>query len=286
MDKSQHIHQIWWGDGAWHHVDLTTLTGADPAQQGSGLTSHRFSAANGQQVIGFISNRDHVCQFYYADRWQKQDLSEIRNPGSDAAPPNAATRSSLTSYDHANARQQAFVYQDVYGHIYQFYWDQRWYHTDLTTATDTGMTLPAGASSLTSHCFTGQQVIGYVNRTQDGATNLNQLYYTNEWRFEVLAKTLQPAAGEGLTSYVSEPVHAFACLDTKGHVYQIWWDGASWKNQDLTALCGATLAPLDAAMTSYSQPVQSIVYVGTDNHLHQFWYDGSWHYADLNTSVV
>ncbi len=69
------------------------------------------------------------------------------------------------------------------------------------------------------------------------------------------------------------------------HVHQMYYNNASWSDQDLTATTSGTLANPGTGLASFSDSFGEHAYfVGTDQHVHQLYYDNaSWSDQDLTS---
>ena len=238
-----HVHELYY-DGAWHHNDLTQLTGAPPAGEivnqedeswGSGLTGYETLSPN-QQHVNFIGNDLHVHELYYDGAWHHNDLTKFT--GAPNADPHVAFAlySSLDSYATTYNRQQHVNFMANDAHVHELYYDGAWRHNDLTQLA--GAPLIEGASPID----------GY--------------------------ETLLPN---------QQHVNFLSLVGKDLHVCELYYDGA-WHHNDLTQLTGAppaqNLTGMDAYATSFNQQ-QHVNFVGTDLHVHELYYDGKWHYNDL-----
>ena len=78
-------------------------------------------------------------------------------------------------------------------------------------------------------------------------------------------------------------------IGTDNHVHELFFDGTSWHDNDLTHLAHAQFDPAPgSALDGYQTPGQQHVnYIGTDNHVHELFFDGtSWHDNNLTAAAA
>jgi hypothetical protein len=123
--------------------------------------------------------------------------------------------------------------------------------------------------------------------------HVHELYYNGDaWsNVDLTTKTGGPPATYqgGMAAFytVDKPkdqFHVYFVDDTSSHVQQLYFNGTSWVDQDLTASSGGPTA-YPYAMTGFAiGNLQYVFYVGTDWHVHELYYDNyDWTDTDLTT---
>jgi hypothetical protein len=82
IGTDSHVHELLY-DGAWHHNDLTQLTGAPAAAPPQPIDGYS-TEFNRQQHVNFIGNDNHVHELYYDCSWHHNDLTQLT--GAPTAP--------------------------------------------------------------------------------------------------------------------------------------------------------------------------------------------------------
>jgi len=123
------------------------------------------------------------------------------------------------------------------------------------------------------------------------ADHIHHLWYNNSnWHDQDLtAKTNGGIAtsGGGVAAF-STPggqFHVYYVDSTYSHLHQLYYNGSSWSDQDLTGLTGGPTAyPYNVtgfAVGNY----QYVYYIGTDNHVHETYYVDNWADIDLTAGL-
>ena len=141
-----HVWELTCNAGNWTKGDLTAITGAPPAADGSALTSYIWPGYNYKQVAYFTPD-GHVWELTCnSGNWTKGDLTAITGA------PSAATNSALTSYIWNGYKQVAYLTPD--GHVWELTCNAgNWTKGDLTAIT--GAPTALAESALTSYIWNG-----------------------------------------------------------------------------------------------------------------------------------
>lgn len=119
------------------------------------------------------------------------------------------------------------------------------------------------------------------------AQQVHQLSYTGAWA------DANPAGAAtdtktGVAAFLTTPndaVHTFY-LASDDSVHQLFYNGASWSDENLTSETGAPLAIAKSAVSGFSiDNLQYVYYIGSDHHLHQLFYNNS-KYADTDLTKI
>jgi hypothetical protein len=99
------------------------------------------------------------------------------------------------------------------------------------------------------------------------------------------AGAVPPTATSALDGYrLSDDSQHVFFIGTDNHVHELFIDGGSWADNDLTALAGAVPPIPTSALTGYplGNNSQHVFFIGTDDHVHELFIDGgSWLDNDL-----
>jgi hypothetical protein len=116
---------------AWQFDDVTTTSGAPPAQQGSALTSW-VSSTDNKQHIAYIGPNGDVYELYMSVGVQPWRWDNVTT--TSGAPP-AQQGSGLTSWISTTDDKQHIAYIGKNGHVYELYMPvgvQPWHWDDAT----------------------------------------------------------------------------------------------------------------------------------------------------------
>jgi hypothetical protein len=185
------------------------------------------------------------------------------------------------------------AYLDTNGHVNEALWNGfvfpgAWGNTDITTAA-------GGISAANNSAMTGwltghtTQALYYEGSNQ----HIYQLYDNNgTWNNgDLTAATGNTLAASGTAlTIVLRPGSSWALfyIGTNQHIYQLYWNGSSLSNGDVTAAAGGPVAATGSGLASFttSGAGYAVLYVGTDQHVHQIYWTGSaWSNGDVTASA-
>lgn len=238
-----HVHELY-HDGAWHHSDLTQLTGAPPAGETvnkeaaswvSPLAGYESTTCQNRQHVNFVGTDFHVHELVYDGTWHHNDLTHL-----SGAP--KAIADSLVGYETPYNHNQHVFFLGAVGeriHVHELVYDGVWRHNDLTHISGA----PTAAFP--------SQLNGYVT----------------------LYNNLQHVHFLGL---VGEHVHVFEL------VYDGAWhhNDLTQITGAPPFVSTVTLHSLGGYVTTYNNH-QHVNFLGNDRHIHELVYDGAWHHNDL-----
>lgn len=109
------------------------------------------------------------------------------------------------------------------------------------------------------------------------AQHVHQLSYTGAWAdTNPVGATTDPKTG--VAAFLTTPndqVHTFY-LASDDSVHQLFYNGVSWSDENLTSETGGPLAIAKSAVSGFSvDNFQYVYYIATDHHLHQLYYNNS-----------
>jgi microsomal dipeptidase-like Zn-dependent dipeptidase len=280
--SSASLQQVWFSPQQWRWStqELTAMSGNNgQAIASSGLTS--FSKRDDSEHLFYVGTDGRIRQLFYDGRlWNYQDLSAM------AAGSSADLASPLTSFVKSNDSEHVF-YVSPDRRVRQLVYDgARWYDQNLSAASGSTMTvsIDSGLASFTK--TDGSEHVFYVGADQ----HIHQLVYGSRgWvdqDLTALPGGVSAASGSGITAFAkadrTEHVY-YVGLDQ--HLYQLFWNGAAWYTQNLTA--AANNAPLIApgsGLASFAKGDQTehVFFIGPSRHVCQLFWNGTrWVYQDL-----
>lgn len=120
------------------------------------------------------------------------------------------------------------------------------------------------------------------------ADHVHHLYYNNStWQDQDLTELTNGGIsyGSGITAFYTTPnqqFHVFYYDNNGAHVHQLYYNGSSWSDQDLTALVGGIGGYGPGGISGFSiGNYQYVFYVADDQHVHELSYIDSWTDQDI-----
>lgn len=106
-----HVHELWWDSGGWHHNDLTVAAGAPDSQ--TAPSGYMYAAT---QHVNFLGADNHIHELWWDSAgWHDNDLTNaVSGPSSADAEPRG--------YAFEAQGSQHVIYTDDSGHIIELYW--------------------------------------------------------------------------------------------------------------------------------------------------------------------
>jgi hypothetical protein len=268
--------------GIWHDNDLTTLAGAVPPIPASDLAGYPLD--DNSKHVFFVGTDHHAYELYFTagDGWVFNDLTALAR----AVPP--ISTSALTGHQlGGNSKHVFFIGTDSHVHELFIASGGRWADNDLTTLG--GGVPPAPTSDLTSYRLLSDnsQHVFYIGTDN----HVHELFINGgSWAdndLTALAGAVPPIPTSALTGYPlgNNSQHVFF-IGTDNHVHELFIDGGSWADNDLTALASAVPPIPSSALTGYplGNNSQHVFFIGADSHVHELDIDGAgWNDHDLTT---
>ncbi len=119
------------------------------------------------------------------------------------------------------------------------------------------------------------------------AQHVHQLSYTGAWA-DTNPFGATTDSKTGVAAFLTTPndqVHTFY-LASDDSVHQLFYNGVSWSDEDLTSETGGPLALAKSALSGFSvDNLQYVYYIGSDRHLHQLFYNNS-AFADTDLTKI
>ena len=284
VGANQHVYHMYFNGSGWVNQDISAWSGASVlAGSGTGLTSY-FVAADGSSHVYYVGSDRHIHQLFFSQAWGDQDLTALS--GAAVLP---VTGSALTSFFVDGDGSSHVFYTDTNQHIEQvFFYGDSWINQDVTEAAN-GV-LAANGTGLTSYFvdIDGSSHIYFIGVNQ----HVYQVFfYGNAW----ISQDLTAAANGALAAIADGDSSYFVAVDGSSHVYyvgenqhvyQLYYTGQNWGNQDLTALSNASVVAVNGTgVSSYfvsSDGSSHIYYEDTNQHTNELVFDGhAWYDLDL-----
>ena len=270
--------------GIWADNDLTTLAGAVPPIPTSALAGFRLGTDS--KHVFFIGTDNHVYELYFTagTGWVFNDLTALARAVRPAA--TSAIDGHRLSDD---SKHVFFIGTDNHVHELFIAPGGRWADNDLTTLAGVGAKPPTPTSALTSYRLSDDSQHVFFIGTDN---HVHELFIDGgSWAdndLTALAGAVPPTPTSALTGYpLSDDSQHVFFIGTDNHVHELFIDGGSWADNDLTALAGAVPPTPTSALTGYplSNDSQHVFFIGTDSHVHELDIaaGGIWADNDLTT---
>jgi hypothetical protein len=253
LDAVNHIHELSaTAGGQWADADLTVLTGAPPAADGSPLAGFEWSAGHAKQVV-YLDAASHVHELSRTagGQWADADLTALAG----ASP--AAALSPLAAFEWTALSSKQVLCLDAASHVHELSLAPggQWADTDLT---ETASAPPAAeGSQLAGFQWTGggsKQAV-FV----DAAGHVHELSLVDGglWADADLtgaANAPGAAPGSPLSGFewAAGSTRHIGYIDATGHVNELsWTPGPGWEHTDLTGLTGAPAAAAGSPLAGF-----------------------------------
>jgi hypothetical protein len=288
IGSDSHIHELY-HDTAWHHNDLTQLSG-DPGKPLGHLAAYVWEK-QGTEHVFYVGNDfpPRIHELYYDGKWHAHDLNQAVP---DAALP-ASDSASLVGYVFAGQNTQHVIYVGNDLHIHELSYDNKWQHSDLSKAASKqpeevlcgGITAFASEYENTQHVF-------YIQ-----SAGISELWWNGTWHLDSIgldqhgvppyAAYLTPQlAGYSWESKKSE--HVIYIDRNNYHIHEIYLDNTPhiWINSDLSNTVGQNKAFLPGmnatagavpGLLGYafeSDGTEHVIYTGVNNDIWELYHDG------------
>jgi photosystem II stability/assembly factor-like uncharacterized protein len=235
IGTDKYLHELdFVAGGIWHDNDLTTLARAVPPIPTSALAGFPLGPLLGpnSKHLYFIGTDNHVYELYFTagTDWVFNDLTSL------ARAKQPTPTSALAGHGFGDdSKHVFFIGTDNHVHELFIAGDGRWADNDLTTLAGVGAKPPTPTSALTSHLL---------------GDNSQHVFF----------------------------------IGTDNHVHELFINGGSWHDNNLTTLAGAVPPTPTTHLTGYplGDNSQHVFFVGTDSHVHELFINGgSWADNDL-----
>jgi len=242
------------------------------------------------------AHADHVHHLWYNNSaWQDQDLTVLTGGGI------ASSESAVAAFNTPGNNQLHAYYVDTSLHVRQLYFNNTsWSDADLTALTGGPN---AGLWGMTGFAIGNLQHVFYIGYSD---SHVHELYYNNAgWSDQDITAAAGGVAANlsapQLVGFPTKPNNQFHIYyeDTNLDMHQLYFNGTSWTDEDLTALTGASCypgSPFPPAGASYIAGfavgnLQHLFCAGLDatkthEHLiHIYYNNASWTSEDVTAKV-
>jgi hypothetical protein len=252
----------------------------------AGTALEGFRLNTDSQHVFFIGTDKYVHELDIAAGgiWHDNDLTTLAG----AVPP--IPTSALAGFRlGADSKHVFFIGTD--NHVYELYFTAGtgWVFNDLTSLARA--VRPAATSAIDGHRLGDDSkhvfFIGTDNHVHELFIAPGGRWADNDLTVLAGPGAVPPTPTSALTSYpLSDDSQHVFFIGTDNHVHELFIDGGSWTDNDLTAQAGAVPPTPTTALTGYplSNDSQHVFFIGTDSHVHELDIAGAgWNDNDLTT---
>ena len=235
-------------------------------------------------ACGVSACADHVHHLYYNNsQWQDEDLTSLTGGGI------ATSFGAITAFYTTPNQQFHVYYVDANSqHVHQLYYNNTsWSDSDLTSLTGGPAASAFGISGFALGNF---QFVFY-----EGMDNhVHGLEYLNNWSdHDLTALANGSPSGLGpILAFATKPnnqVHVYFQTQSSADLYQLYYNGKTWSQQDLTSIAGAYCYSdwLSGLAIQNQQHIfcPGFGSSGTLDMLHIYYNNSTWVYEDISTKV-
>ena len=267
-DDDNDIHMLFYDNSKWTQQDISAAAGS------SGLCIPNLSVTaftttpNNQIHVYYWANNfqeqaSAVHQlFFNGTSWSDEDLTAETG----AFYPQGAWWAGFSIENY-----QYLFYPDIYGYLHELYYNNsNWTDVDLTV--QIGAPILGGDAPITAFVVPGTQLMEVFYTTAGG--DMYQLSSPDNvsWsQHDLTTLTHSPSANtfDAITSFATTPnnqLHVYyisSAPQSQDHVNQLFFNGSTWSNEDLTAATRAKHAVDYNGMAGFSLGnYQYVYYVG------------------------
>ena len=225
ITPDNHIHELWYGGGAWGNNDLTAITGAPPAAPGGSLAS--FGVNGSAPRVYFVSDDGHVRELWWQNGWNAGDLTAQTNC------PAASPATAICCFGVGGSASRVYYFTPD-GHVNELYYENGWGRGDLTA--QTGGPAAVIGTHLTAYGYQGSNSRVYF---QSADWHVHELAWGPGWGCGdvTAAANCSPAAAfTNLVCYgVGSTNPRVYYLTPDNHMNELYWEG-NWGHNDLTGM--------------------------------------------------
>jgi hypothetical protein len=276
---------------AWSVRNLATLFGAPRAA--AGPAAYLFANQSTRHVIYLGAddkgNSTGILNEGYCgtdDVWHFQNLTN----NAAGSPPLATA--APTAFASETENTQHVLYQAADGHIHELYWDNGWYHNDLTN--NAGAPESSGQPFGWEFMFTKRQQVVYMGVDRQVHLLSRGVGDDASWLHQALTNAGDPpcAVAPGGYAYEIGGTQYVNYRSDDMRLYEIMQDGVSGNWGSPTDIGqGLTGVPdvIDDQHHGFADPGSGIRYVdflGDDYNIYEYSFAGNWKLTNLTQSCV
>ncbi len=237
-----HIHQLLYNNVKWANQDLTSLAGGPSASSGGSMVAFT-TTPNNQIHVYYRADPDGDLHqlFFNGQRWSDENLTKETGGQGNFG---------LTAAGFSNGNYQYIFYLGFDVHIHELYYNNiRWNDVDLTIRS--GSPLPDLSSGVAALLIPGTQTmqVYYSSRSIGDVIQLasSDNYSWSKGNLTYLTNGPGTSGQPGLTAFTTpgNGVHVYYVAQlsqTDNHINQLFFNGSTWSNEDLTAETNGGLA--------------------------------------------
>ena len=235
-----HIHELLYNNVRWTTQDLTVLSHGPSVIAGS-MVAFTTTPNNQIHVYYDAASGDLHQLFFSGQKWSDEDLTTETGGQFDVG---------LTAAGFSNGNYQYVFYLGFDGDIHELYYNNiRWYDVDLTIRS--GSPVPDASSGVAALLIPGTQTmqVYYSSRSIGDVIQLasSDNYSWSKGNLTYLTNGPGTSGQPGMTAFTTpgNGIHVYYVAQlsqTDNHINQLFFNGSTWSNEDLTAETNGGLA--------------------------------------------
>ncbi|MGH2482622.1 MAG: hypothetical protein ACRDHW_23495, partial [Ktedonobacteraceae bacterium] len=244
-------------------------------------TAH-FAHPNGRRITGVVTSV--VSLFLLAGGNVSGAFRTLPFPvpGPSGVSVLASTGQFASYWDNQGNEHVDYIGADKHVHTI-FLSNNQALNDDLTTESKGAIALPD--SALASYIDSaGNQHVNYISADGHVHALISSGSSWTDNDLTALSKGTAAFSGSALDGYLdSASAQHVNYVGTNQHVYELFYSGSSWSDNDLTALSRGIGVASGSTLTGYigSNNTLHVNFIGTDQHVHELFFSGGWSDNDL-----
>jgi hypothetical protein len=251
LGNDLHVHQLYSHGGNWSDQDVTALAGG-PVTDFNSLVAFETVPDHHFHVFYLQNNFGHVHQLYFnGTQWSDEDVTALANG-------EWAGREWWSGFATG---KQLHLFFDAYSpkdklHLSHLYFNNsKWVSQDLSAKVH-GLPL-APSAGITSFAVTATQLEAYC--VTDDLEVHQYTLKNNLWTDEDLHNNQPDNSINGMVAFKTTPNNQFHLFYPPNDLYELFFDGMSWSDTDLTTLAGGGIPNGTGGMAGFA--VKNLQYV-------------------------
>ena len=251
LGNDLHVHQLYFNGASWADQDVTSLAGG-PVTDFDSLVAFRTLPDNHFHVFYLANNSNDIHELNFnGSTWSDQNLRAIAHH----EPANRKWWSGFAIGSQQHLFFSAFSPKDKLHLAHLYFNNSKWTSQDLTAKVH-GLPL-SGDAGIIAFAVTATQLEAYC------VTNDLEVHQftskNNIWTDEDLLNNQPDNSINGMVAFKTTPNNQFHLFYPPNDMYELFFNGTSWTDTDLTTLTGGGIPNGTGGMGGFA--VKNLQYV-------------------------